>query len=209
MKINNFDLIKKLLVFKDNTYYFIQVIQRRKENPELERGEINRGNWFIKSEKDLLLHWDRIEKTCVDYNARAYISLTPRSLEKFGALCAQEYLKRVIDHNFSNIERIPQKIALNKDTIQSRGIIKKQRWVIDVDSNDSNYKKSIENYLLKKKINILLDIPTVNGNHFIIEAFDITSLGKAGKDSNYKTDDGKEFTLRKECNTILYAVYKS
>ena len=49
--INNFEQIRKILKFEDDYFYFIQIIQRKKEHPEL--GSNNRiiRSYMISSEE--------------------------------------------------------------------------------------------------------------------------------------------------------------
>lgn len=57
---------------------------------------------------------------CEHYKARAYISITPRSLEKFGKQCMFEYSKRVANNDYTNIHNLPKKVALSNETVQSK-----------------------------------------------------------------------------------------
>lgn len=205
--VNNYEKIKSLLVFKkDITYYFIQVIQRRKDNPDLSKSEIQRGFWFITSMEDFDLHWPRIKKTCEDYKARAYISLIPRSLEKLGKKCLLEYSKRVAGNEYTRVFSIPQKNALSVETIDCNGLIEKPRWCIDIDK-DSDMPKISEMFLGFTEIRSILKTP--KGYHLIIDCFNpkvISSYKISKSRDDYKFASGEEFTLRKECNTILYSV---
>lgn len=213
-KVDNFDNIEKLLVFnkdKKDIYYFIQVIQRKKDNPDLPKSEICRGRWYITSIKEYTQFKNWIIKTCIDYNARAYISLTPRSLEKLGKKCLLEYSKRVSNGDYNNIFSITNKSALSDYTIQSRGLIDKPRWVIDVDYEDPNANEKILEFLNKYKIITVVDIKTPRGFHKVIKAFNpnLISEYKKGKTDDYFVKDiNLGFTLRMECNTILFA-YKA
>jgi len=218
MKIDNLNKIRPLLVFKtgkNNTpeiYYFVQVIQRRKDNPEMEGSEYQRGSWFITSTKELDKHWPRIVKTCEDYNARAYISLTPRSLSKLCKKCLLEYTNRIITEDYNRIYDIPKKAALSDYTIQSRGIIDKPRWVVDID--DPEYYATI-NSIMNNITKVIDIIPTSSGGyHLLVEAFNPKKLqpfceGSCELYGDYKLSSGEEFTLRLECNTILYSNLKT
>lgn len=219
MEINNLDKIKELLVFKSGKnnspeiYYFIQVIQRRKDNPEMEGSEYQRGCWFITSIKDLEKHWPRIKKTCDDFNARAYISLTPRSLEKLGKKCLLEYSNRVVTGDYSRVYDIPKKAALSDYTIQCRGLIDKPRWIIDIDNID--HFEGIKDILSEGITKILKVLQTPGGIHLVVEAFNPRKLQKFTKSfsnnnlyEDYELSGGLKFTLRIGCNTILYSNIK-
>ena len=207
MEINNRIKIENFLKFKENTYYFIQVIQRRKENPDLPKVEIQRGYWYITSLSDLDIHWPKIVMLCEVYNARSYISLIPRSLEKFGKQCLLAYSERIVNGSYKNIFSIPQKVALSGKVIDSKGLFSKTVWMVDVDSIDPESKDRV--------LKLFLDFTTVhtvlrtpNGFHFIVDSFNPKVIEKyrivVSRD-DYRIDTGEEFTLRNECNTVLYS----
>lgn len=212
-KIDNLELVKKHLKFVPSLkiYYFIQVIQRRKENPDLSVGEIQRHCVWITSLDDLNNRWPRIVTICEHYNARAYISLVPRSLVKFGRECLLEYSKRICSGQFDKIYDIPKKVAQGKDTIQTKGVISKPCWILDIDTKDSGVLSNIESSF-KDISRIVEKFQTKNGYHYMIEAFNpkkIESWCVSKKREDYKLPDDKgEFTLRRECNTILYASWQ-
>lgn len=214
MKVDNIDKIRPYLIFKtgknnvSEIYYFIQVIQRRKDNPEMEGSEYQRGNWFITSLKEFDKHLPRIVKTCEDYNARAYISLTPRSLEKLCKKCLLDYTNRLITEDYARVYDIPKKAGLSEYTIQSRGIIDKPRWILDIDNPD--YYESIKT-VISRETKVLDTLPTSSGGyHLLVEAFNPRKLQATSSDlyGDYKLISGEEFTLRTEGNTILYSNIK-
>lgn len=207
--VDNVNQVSDLLVFKKDSkdiYYFIQIIRRRKDNPDQKRSEINLGRWFIKSIEELDIQYSFIKDICKLYNARAYISLTPRSLAKLGKECLLEYSNRIIRGDYNNIQYIPEKVALSPNTCQSRGVLDKPRWIIDLDSNNiSDFDTIMELF----RDNYITLINTPGGYHIVIKSFNIGNISKykKGKSDDYEYK-GVVFTLRKECNTILFA-YKS
>ncbi len=208
MILDNIELIKKLLKFDKNVYYFLQVIQRRRENPTLDKSEIQRGYWYITSIKDLDIHTPKIICLCHTYNARAYISLVPRSLEKFAKKCIIEFGNRVFNNSYTNIFSVPQSVALSDDTRIS-SIFPKPYWIIDIDSVGEI--DSIEEILREKTtIKIVEKIPTVRGIHLIVECFNPTKELSCGDfinqgNGNYSLSSGESFSLLQKCNTVMYA----
>ena len=135
MILDNIDKIKKILKWPDGVFYFVQVIQRKKENPDLETSDVKRYHCFITSPKDLDIHLPRIKKVCEDYNARAYISLLPRSLEKLGKQCLLEYAMRVNKGLYSRIWDIPARVAL-MDGIRLSDKKTKPYRMLDIDKKE-------------------------------------------------------------------------
>ena len=207
MILDNINIVKRLLVFKEGVFYFVQVIQRKKDNPELPKSDMKRYQCFITSEKDLDIHLPRIKKVCEDYNARAYISLIPRSLEKLGKQCLLEYAKRVISEDYSRIWDIPNRVALYEETRAGK-VLEKPFKMFDIDDKESL--QYISNYIDGIGIKIVESIPTPLGYHLIVEAFNPIKLGslqKKGED--YILPNSSRFTYREDCNTILYCCIKS
>ena len=76
--IDNFDLIKPLLKFENDdkdTFYFIQILQRKKENPLINRNANVIATYYIRS----INHLEKLKKEIILlaklYNARVYINL--------------------------------------------------------------------------------------------------------------------------------------
>lgn len=94
--VDNFELIRTLLKFKSkDDFYFIQILHRSKDNPEI--GDNNRlvKSYYIRS----LGHFDskknEIKQVCKLYKARAYIHLTKRSYKDVFLVCLQNLVERI------------------------------------------------------------------------------------------------------------------
>lgn len=85
--IDNFDMVEKILDYKsDDEFYFVQIIKRFKDNPNDDKkiGNYHAGGWYlkgyrIKNADELKSLKPEIVKMCHDNNARAYITINPRS----------------------------------------------------------------------------------------------------------------------------------
>ncbi len=89
MIINNLELIKPLLKFESNdTYYHLQILKRKKDCEEHEKGKNNNARclktYYISSIEYLELRFPEIQKLCKNHNARAYINLNAKSFIKTG-----------------------------------------------------------------------------------------------------------------------------
>lgn len=80
---DNFNLFRQYLIDNDienpNVHWRIQILKRRKENPELAKNVKHIKNFYINSIKD----YNRIERDiieiCYEHNARAYIDLQAKN----------------------------------------------------------------------------------------------------------------------------------
>jgi hypothetical protein len=202
MILDNIDKVKSLLEFREGIFYYVQVIQRKKENPELSKSDIKRYQTFITSLEDLNVHLPRIKIVCELYNARAYISLIPRSLEKLAKQCALEYVKRISLGEYKRVWDIPNRLALS-DEVRAKIPGKKPMWVFDVDEPENTDK--IVEIVNKAGISLVDILQTPNGSHILVEAFNPKKLESYRKGEDYEFPSGEKFTFRPDCNTIIYA----
>lgn len=174
--INNFEQINNLLTFESSDdFYFLQIIQRRKDIPDLNENNICVMTYYI-SNKDLFkrIFENEIIPICKIFNARAYINLNKRSFEKVSFKALIELSQHIYDKNFIDSKNIFNSICgkYHNDPIK--------KWIIDLDEKvDSSiiesYCKFIENLqpIGSKKIAI---IPTKNGVHLVCTPFDLQTF---------------------------------
>ncbi len=77
--IDNFDTLIPFLKFESpDDFYYLQVLQRKKENPELGSNSRVIKNYYIKSAEHLLKLRKEIIQLCENFNARASLRLNKR-----------------------------------------------------------------------------------------------------------------------------------
>ena len=80
MILDNIDKIKELMRFDDeHDYYFVQVIQRRKDNLGMQCDARGIKAYYINSMKDFDSKLPEIKLMSRSFNARVYIHLNPRN----------------------------------------------------------------------------------------------------------------------------------
>lgn len=201
-KIDNSEEIKKILKFlpEKEIYYQIQIIKRKKDkgNENLDRSEIKLLDVYIRSIEEFDNKMELVRVICDNMNARAYISLIPRSGKKLLKVILG-WLSNNIDNKSVDFTRILSRNSLDKRTQKTKGLFDKPMWVVDID-NEEFLKPLKSLFMDKTKINCIL--PTPNGYHMIINSFNPKELN-LDKNGDYN-DSGMVFSLRTECNTILY-----
>lgn len=207
--INNIEKIIKLLKFKEgdkDIFYFLQVIKRKKDNPDL-KGDIKICSKYIRSIDHFKAIIEReIIPLCDLLHARCYISLIPRSIEKYGKLELQTIAEHVCTNNYSRYLDIHDSCALNSRVVCWKGIIPSSRYMLDID------KKSDLDIILpkltEKNISIESIITTPSGYHVIIPGIYPEKIWKnsikRNNDDYTFLDSGTTFTLLSDCNTVLY-----
>lgn len=174
--INNFEQINSLLNFENNDdFYYLQIIQRRKDIPTLRDNNISIMTYYItNNEMFKAIFENEIKIMCYTFNARAYINLNKRSFKKISFKMIKELADNLSEEIYNS----------NKDIFNSmcgkyhNDPVKK--WIIDLDEKvDSSiiesYWKFIENLqpIGSKKI---ATIPTKNGVHLICTPFDLQTF---------------------------------
>ena len=168
MNIDNFDLIQNILEFRnEDDFYFLQIIKRKKEHPELGSNNYVLRTYCIRSVEHLENKKDEIIDLCTTHNARAYINPNRRSFENI----ALHTLKKVTD------------IILNKDYKSARKAYESvcgkyhnepnKKWIIDMDGcsiMDDVVFLVIEDIQINNG-NLIASIPTKNGIHLITSPF--------------------------------------
>lgn len=174
-EINNLELILPFLEFSSKYhFYFLQILQRRKDNPGI-RKDVKRIKAYALYSKDALIErMPDIKDLCAKYNARAYISL----MQKDDKIVALHILERIAQQiksdSYANLKNAWESAAGATHAIGA-----KKLWIIDVDSErprmDDFIDFCMDNKLL---VNVLAEIPTVNGKHFISEPFPLHEFKK-------------------------------
>lgn len=178
MSINNFEQIKQLLTFSsEDEFYFVQVLQRKKDNP----GNINGSNnssrlikaYYIDSLKKLEKQQDEMIQLANLFNARVGINLNKRSYYKTAFNTLKKISEQMHNKEFKNIMR-----AYNT----SCGIhndVDDKIWLLDFDYIPTNpdWYIDLKGYLYGMqpimKDKVLAYIPSKNGVHVITTAFDL------------------------------------
>src|SRR5688572_16289894 len=135
--INNFLNIHSLLDFSNSDYfYFVQIIKRRKDNLELKNQISIKDRFLISSIDEYVKLRRKIIEICDRENARAYISLNPRSYKK----CAFETLKLISEdiynESYKNVKNAYYSAC-------GKFAAKKKYWFIDFDEKWMNEYKEI------------------------------------------------------------------
>lgn len=195
--IDNFDLIKTLFYFDENTNLFFHcfITQRGKD------GKPNKliQTYLIRSAKHLESLKKEITLLSEHYQARAYINVAGKSFEKVNKAKLITLANEVCSYNdcFINPEKLLGSTA---------GEVKSEspRWIIDID--DISIKDQVIEWLDKyfhieepphfhyRNFYLKATVPTVHGCHLIVTPFNSLDFNKKFPD----------VTILKNNGTLLY-----
>jgi hypothetical protein len=191
--IDNFEQIKQYLTFdSSDDFYYVQIIQRRKENPELKTNNYMVKSYAISSIDYLEMKKKEIVTLCELHNARAYINLNKRSFEK----CAYHSMKKLTDVILAKSFKSAKKVFDSVASAYSSD--KEKKWLIDVDDMEfpsplmmAHIEHNCKPYDPDKIIGV---IKTLNGCHLITKPFNIVQF----------RDKYPDVEVKKNSPTLLY-----
>ena len=180
--MNNFDLIRKMLSFPDeNAFYFLQILKRRKDNPDLGKDMIHIADYYIYSLDQFDELKRKIINQCNAENARAYFRLNRRDSKKV----AMQVLKITVDHIMSeNYRAVKNAFASCAGRFHSDP---DKRWIVDIDNiSIDSFNHSEEQHKMRE---LILDlqretenepmmkfISTKGGVHIITRPFNLNKF---------------------------------
>ena len=179
--VNNFEQIKKLLKFdSEEEFYFVQILQRTKENPNLGKNNNLIRTYNVYSLEYLDKKKQEMITIATALNARIYIHLNRRNAK----MLAFELLEDVAHQMKSNQF---QTISHSYDSICGKHHSEKDKsWVLDVDNEESKiepliYESNLHQFLATLEPignKVLSYIPTKNGYHLITKPFNSQKFGE-------------------------------
>ena len=199
-EINNFDKLRQFLaeettfaVDNKKSIIWIWVVMRAKDNAEHKERTIK--SYHIQSLDDFDYKKDEIIELCKRYHCRAYICVNPKPV-----LNVLFSLQSIVMENIKNEVNGGSSMLLKgmlDSAVMKSGSNGNKFWVIDVDSEDDEEQTSIFNKVDNAQSghdhNIIEQVKTVHGVHFITHPFDTRVLESTGVEA------------KKEGLTLLYA----
>lgn len=201
--INNIDIISNLLNFESpDDFYHLQILKRKKENPELGSNSYVVKTYYISSIEYLNNKFDEIVHLCDYHNARACINLNRRSFERLSYHMLKKVTDQILNKDFKSVRKSYESVC-GKYSNESDN-----KWILDVDHNDFELTDDVRNTFYNEIISnvqklvyetgrddTLHTIPTKNGFHIISRPFNVLKFQKIYGDS---------IKIQKDNPTILY-----
>lgn len=177
---DNFNSIRQLLEFDSKEdFYFLQIIKRKKDNPDLPKSEKLIDNFFIYSIEELDKLEGKIKDLCNMHNARACLRINRRNSRIIHLQTSRILAELLISENYR---------AAANAYISAAGKYSsepKKKWLIDIDPEDLNQideiRETIKNlhYQTEKTgYKIIAEIPSKSGIHIITNPFNLMEFKK-------------------------------
>jgi hypothetical protein len=185
--INNSKEIRKRLFFTDkDDFYFLQILKRRKDNPDQKKDVYVIGNYYIESLEQFDKALPNYINICNVENARAYIRLNKRNYKHL----SYHMLKRVVEVVSTGAYKA---LKGSFDAVCGEYHNDKDKtWVVDIDWVDiissenisgkyystEIWAKIMELQKETKKEPMCITLPTKNGIHLITRPFNLQEFKK-------------------------------
>ncbi len=183
--VNNRKLIEPLLIFPNKEcFYFIQIIQRKKDHNGVRLGGSNNNSrlikaYYIKSLDQLEIHWEEMVKLAEVFNARVSINLNPRNFRKAAFHTLQKMSNQMSNDVFDEIHKAYNSVCGEYHSEMDK------RWLIDIDKEDLDKLEEIQQFVASlhaeinnRDYNILSIIPSKSGQHIITNPFNMDKFSK-------------------------------
>lgn len=167
--IDNINKIIGLLDFESkDDFYYLQILQRKKENPQLGSNSRVIKNYYITSKEYLITHYDEIKTLCNIFNARASIRLNRRSFRQVAYKNMVKIANTMNNEDYKSIRNSFDRACglLHND--------KNKTWIVDIDLEDFKNTKELECYINKLEPignKVICKIPSKTGIHLITKPF--------------------------------------
>ena len=180
--INNFQQIAELLTFDTpDDFYFLQIIKRRKENPDMKNGAKVIKSYRVDSLFKLNDIRSEVIDHCIHNNARAYINLNICSFQTTAYEHLREISTLMLKRNYKDVKNAYDSVC------GSTKPAKNPLWLIDVDEknlnlvseicasvNSTGYLRVDKKHIKHINVNTELEEAEDNDNEKDIEKIDIT-----------------------------------
>lgn len=174
--VDNINLVLPLLSFESSDeFYYLQILQRKKENPDLGSNSRVIKNYYITSKEYLIERYDEIKKLCEVFNARASIRLNKRSFEKVGFKTMVNVANTMSNREYSFLKNSYDRACGLGHNDPNK------KWILDLDGI-----KKVSPLMMEFIDNIIEPtgskcygiIPSKSGVHLITKPFNLLEFSK-------------------------------
>jgi hypothetical protein len=174
--IDNIRLILPFLKFESkDDFYYLQILQSKKENPQLGSNSRVIKNYYITSEEYLLDRYDEIIKLCEVFNARAMIRLNKRSFEKVGFKTMTNLANTMMNKEYQFLKAsYDRACGLGHNDPE-------KKWILDIDTIDEEFDRKVQlfiNNITPDGGKILGNFKSKNGHHLITKPFNLQEFSQ-------------------------------
>lgn len=164
--MNNFEVIRSFLTFDNpDTLYYIQVLQRRKDIPDLSIACKKSRSYYIRCIEDFDNAKQSIINECEQKQARAYIDLNAKDVKKIALLALKKTAEHIYNNEYDAVRKVYDYACGNSTNLGQK------LWLIDIDTQDENTINQVRTNLIQLNATIQIELPSKTGLHIITHPF--------------------------------------
>lgn len=180
MTIDNLKLLLPFLTFEnEGDFYYLQILQRKKENPQLGSNSRVIKNYYITSQDYLIERYVEIMELCKYLNARASLRLNRRNFEQVAFKAMQNIANSMANREYSFIRKSYDRAVGNGNHEPKES----KTWILDWDGKFDKFDKErigvILNNCRPEGNKIKAYVPSKTGMHIIVAPFDSRAFALA------------------------------
>ena len=177
-------------------FYHLQILKRKKENPDLGSNARVIKTYYISSIDYLENKMDEIVSLCGLHNARAYINLNRRSYKTMAFQTLKKVTNQIMGGDYRACRKAYESVCGTYSAAKED-----KSWIIDIDYDDDVVEDLVEmenvisELILEtnREPNIWM-VPTKNGVHYITQPFNLKQF----------REEYPDIEVHKNNPTILY-----
>ena len=197
-QMDNFEQIRGILDFTiPGTFYFLQILKRRKDNPDLGKDMVHIADYYI----DSLDKYDELKpviiRQCEAENARAYFRLNRRAEKRVASEALKLMVEYVLSENYKPAKRVYASCAGKHHSEPNK------TWIVDLDWKDTPEGLTKDTYIDSVISSIssitkayrpdfeqtIIKIQTMNGMHLIARPFRLDKFQKQWPEIDVHSDN--------------------
>lgn len=190
--VDNLEQIKSLLSFEsEDDFYFVQIIKRKKEHPELGSNNYMVKAYYISSIESLERDYEEMKCLANFHNARVCINLNKRSYEKLAFQNLKKVADQIMNKDYKSVRKSYNSVVGQFSNDNNK------KWILDIDNNDEEYDRKLQLYIHSIEpfgSKLYANIKTKNGHHLITKPFNMQNFNNQYSD----------IEVHKDNPTILY-----
>lgn len=174
--VDNFDAIRSMLEFRSkDDFYFLQILQRKKDHGKSKVNGANNNSRLIKAYYvSSLEYFDYIKpeviEICNIFNARAGFNLNRRSYEKMALQMLRKVTDQILNKEYTKAYKAYSSVvgAYSNETDKI--------WILDVDDVGRPQNELIlfaENECMPEGRKFIKVLPSKSGYHILMRPFDL------------------------------------
>ena len=166
--VDNFDKIRSIISAdfeaEEDMFFYVFIMRRRKDG-QGDSDSCLLHSYLIRSVVELNKLEPEIKLLSNFYGARAYISISPKSMKEFQS----KMLVEIANDMARGTMRGPSRLTSHISGVLEAKI---KRWLIDIDSTDAHSAEEVKNIVLGELYEMttpeFITIPSVSGIHLIL-----------------------------------------